>query len=86
MGAGGPCYVLSGLYTGQSYSGHGRKGREAGQSRLVGVTGTPKQTSAGFPGPVGSFCILLSLGKLWGDKFTGSQPKSWVTACEVDCD
>lgn len=36
MGAGDPCYILSGLYTGQSYSEHGRKGSEAGQSMLVG--------------------------------------------------
>lgn len=35
MGADDPCYILSGLYTGQSYSGHGGKGSEAGQSRLV---------------------------------------------------
>lgn len=39
MGAGCPCYILSGLSTGQSYSEHGRKGTKAGQSQLVGQPG-----------------------------------------------
>lgn len=51
----------------------GIRGRSEHVSR---VTETGEQPSVSFSGPIGSFYVLQSLGKLSEDKCTGSQPKS----------